>query len=156
MGGERARDEVPDAWLNIPEILGAFRRPVDLRQMLFSFSENLSNHNTRYQFPNLGWSQPSLNVHVAKGIELEAVSEYGATLKSAQRLIPGTMVYLRKGIFDQAPNECLAARVYACEEDPADAAYFQIYVTYWGINDAFLKFARTWIRENYALTRAKE
>ena len=99
-----ARDEVPEAWLKVPEILGAFRRPVDLRQMLFSFSENLPNGNTRFQFDNLGWTQPGLSVHVSKSIDLEAISEYGATLRAPQRLLPGTMLYLRKSIFDQRPQ----------------------------------------------------
>ena len=116
-------------------------------------SEHLPNPNTVFNFGNLGWSQPGLNLHVSKPIALEALSEYGATLRSAHRLAPGSMFYLRKSIFDNAPNRCLAARVYACEEHPTTEGEFQVFVLYWGINDAFLKFARTWIRENYASSK---
>lgn len=142
-------------WLNCPDILNVFLRPVDNRQLLFLLSEYLPNKNTVYQFDNVGWSSPSLNVHVAKNVELEALSEYGATLKTKQKLAPGTMVYLRKSIFNNAPNGCLAARVYACEDHSSDKGYYQIYTTYFGINDAFLKFARTWIRENYASQKSQ-
>ncbi|HMN68643.1 MAG TPA: hypothetical protein PKC28_08895 [Bdellovibrionales bacterium] len=137
-------------WLNNKDILGLFVKPVDMRGLLFLLSEYLPNHHTLYNFANLGWSEPNLSVHVSKDVELEALSEFGATLKTKAQLVPGTMVYLRRSIFDNAPNECLAARVYACEEHPNDKSYFQVFTTYFGINDAFLKFARTWIRENYA------
>ncbi|NJL25667.1 MAG: hypothetical protein HC902_11175 [Calothrix sp. SM1_5_4] len=137
-------------WLNTPDFLGLYIKPVDQRQLLFTLSENLPNKNTLYNFDNLGWSSPGLPIHVSKDVELEALSEYGATLKSKQKLVPGSMVYLRKSIYDNAPNSCLAARVYACEEHPQDKVHYQVFTTYFGINDAFLKFARTWIRENYA------
>lgn len=143
-------ERVSPGWLNSPEVLGMFVKPVDHRQLLFSMSEHLPNKNTVFRFDNLVWTSPGLNVHVAKEIDLEALSEFGATLSSKQRLVPGTMIYLRKSIYDNAPNGCLAARVYACQEHPSDKTRYQVFVTYFGINDAFLKFARTWIRENYA------
>jgi hypothetical protein len=124
--------------------------------MLFLLSEFLPNQHTMFQFNNVGWSQPQLSVHVAKNLHLEALSEYGATLRSKQKIVPGTMVYLRKSIFENAPNNCLAARVYACSEHPKDKNEYLVQATYFGINDAFLKFARTWIRENYASTKKSE
>jgi hypothetical protein len=145
-----------EQWLNTPEILGLLPKPVDYRQMLFLMAEYLPNKDTPFQFPNIGWSQPALNVHVAKSVDLEALSEFGATLRSKQKLVPGTMIYLRKSIYDNAPNGCLAARVYACLEHPKEKGFFQIFTTYFGINDAFLKFARTWIRENYAHQKKTE
>lgn len=143
-------EEINPNYLNNSDMLGLFIKPVDQRQILFSLSEHLPNPNTMYQFDNLGWTQPSLPIHVSKGIELDALSEYGATLRSQQKILPGSMIYLRKSIFENAPNGCLSARVYACEEHPEDKSTFLIYMTYFGINDAFLKYARTWIRENYA------
>lgn len=149
-------EHVEPAWLSEPALLGLFIKPVDQRQLMFSLSENLPNKNTLFHFENLGWTSPALNVHVAKEVQLESLSEYGATLKTKQKLVAGTMVYLRSFIYDNAPNGCLAARVYSCEEHPSEKDHFQIFTTYFGINDQFLKFARTWIRENYAQQKAKE
>lgn len=142
--------EIRPSWLASKDVPNVFVRPVDGRQLMFLLSEYLPNHFTMYRFDNLGWTSPSMSVHVAKEVELEALSEFGATLKTNLRLAPGTMVYLRKSIFSNAPNQCLAARVYSCEEHPSDKGFFQVFTSYFGINDAFLKFARTWIRENYA------
>ncbi len=143
-------------WLNSNDVLGLFLKPVDTRQLMFLLSEYLPNKNTVYQFDNVGWSEPSLSVHVAKELDLEALSEFGATLRSKQKIVPGTTICLRKSIFQNAPNECLAARVYACEEHPKEKGLFQVFTTYFGINDGFLKFARTWIRENYAQQKKGE
>lgn len=143
------------AWLNSPDVSGFFVRPVDNRQFMFLLSESLKNKHTVYNFDNLGWSQPNLNVHVSKPIRLEAISEYGARLRSSAPILPGTLFYLRKSIFDSAPNACLAARVYSCEQDPNDKTSYQIYVIYFGIGDTFLKYARTWIRDNYAQMKAQ-
>lgn len=150
--GEPRQSEI---WLNSPDILALLIKPVDGRQMLFFLSEFLSNKNTLYHFDNLGWSSPSLPVHVAKAVELEALSEFGATLKTKQKLAPGSVFYLRKSIYDNAPNACLAARTYVCSEHPSEKDSFQVYATYFGINDAFLKYARTWIREKYAQQKSQ-
>lgn len=146
----------PATWITSPDVLGLFMKPIDNRQLLFLLSEYLPNKNTVYNFDNLGWSSPNMPVHVAKEVDLEALSEYGATLRSKQKIIPGTMIYLRKSIYKNAPNECLAARVYACEEHPKEKDCFQVWAIYFGINDQFLKFARTWIRENYANQKKTE
>lgn len=143
-------------WLNNPDILGLFIKPVDTRQMLYFLSEYLANKNTLYHFDNLGWSSPGISVHVSKQLHLEALSEFGATLRSATKLAPGSVFYLRKSIYDNAPNACLAARVYYCIEHPSEEGFYQAYATYFGINEAFLKYARTWIRENYAQQKSKE
>ena len=146
--GENLRHS--EKWLRSPDILGLFIKPVDTRQMLYFLSEYLSNQNTLFHFNNLGWSAPGVPVHVSKQVHLEALSEYGATLRSTAKLAPGSMVYLRKSIYDNAPNTCLAARVYYCENHPSEANCYHVFATYFGINESFLKFARTWIRENYA------
>lgn len=149
-------EEVSSNYLNCPDFLGLFIKPADQRQILFSLSENLPNKHTPYRFDNLGWSRPTLNIHVSKEVDLEALSEYGATLRSTQKIVPGSMVYLRRSIYVHAPNACLAAKVYACEESQDEKGVYRIYTTYFGINDQFLKFARTWIRENYALQKSKD
>lgn len=147
---------VSNAWLDLPDILGLMIKPLDNRQLLFLLSEYLPNKNTVYNFENLGWAQPGIMMHISKNVQLEALSEYGAKLRSKQQLAPGTMVYLRRSIYVNAPNQCLAARVYACEPHASEKGFFQVYTTYFGINDQFLKFARTWIRENYAAQKSKE
>lgn len=142
--------------LKNPEVVGYFIKPVDTRQLGFLLSEFLPNKNTVYQFENLGWSQPSIPMHVSKNMQLEALSEFGATLKSKQVMASGSLIYLRRSIYENAPGQCLAARVYAYEEHPKEKDHYLIYVTYFGITDQFLKFARTYIRENYASQKAKE
>lgn len=149
-------DKINPALINNPDILGLFVKPVDVRQMLFLLSEYLSNRNTLYQFQNIGWAEPILPVHVSKAVDLEALSEFGATLKSKQPIVPGTIIHLRKSIFHNAPEQCVASRVYACEPHPSEKDAYQIFVTYFGITDQFLKFARSWIRENYAQQKEKE
>lgn len=148
----RARER----WLASPDVLGYFLKPVDTRQLGFLLSEYLPNKNTVYQFENLGWAQPGIAMHVSKDVQLESLSEFGATLKTKQIMAPGTIIYLRKSIYDNAPNQCLAARVYACEPHPSDKDHYSVYTTYFGIGDQFLKFARTYIRENYAVQKSKE
>jgi hypothetical protein len=145
-----------EQWLANPDILGLFLKPVDTRQMLYFLSEHLDNINTLFHFNNLGWSAPGISIHVSKQVHLEALSEFGATLRSTAKLSPGSVVYLRKSIFDNAPNSCLAARIYFCIDHPTEKGYYQAFATYFGINEAFLKYARTWIRENYAHQKSKE
>ncbi len=144
-----------EQWLNSPDILGLFIKPVDNRQMLYFLSEILGNRNTLFNFENLGWSSPGISVHVAKQVELEALSEFGATLLTKQKIAPGSVFFLRKSIYENAPNACLAARVYVCNEHPSEKGSYQVYTTYYGINETFLKFARTWIRENYAQQKSQ-
>ncbi len=144
-----------DQWLNSPDILALLLKPVDNRQMLYFLSEILGNHNTLFSFNNLGWSSPGTPVHVAKSVQLEALSEFGATLLTKQKIAPGSVFYLRKSIYDNAPNACLAARAYMCNEHSSEKGSFQVYATYFGINEAFLKYARTWIRENYAQQKSQ-
>ena len=148
----RARER----WLSSQGITGYFLKPVDTRQLGFLLSEFLPNKNTVYQFENLGWAQPGIPMHVSKDVQLDALSEFGATLKTKQIMAPGSMIYLRKSIYNNAPNQCLAARVYACEPHPKEKDCYQVFVTYFGIGDQFLKFARTYIRENYANQKSKE
>lgn len=153
LGG--ASSKTSEIYLENPDILGLFLKPIDFRQLTFMLSEHLPNPHTPYQFENIGWSEPGYSVHISKPVQLEALSEFGATFKAKQVLVPGTIIYLRKSIYENAPNGCLAARVYACDEHPNDKGFHQIHTTYFGINDAFLKFARTWIREHYALQKSQ-
>jgi hypothetical protein len=148
-------DKLDRSWLDCPQVVGLLVKPIDSRQLLFLLSEALNNSYTAYEFKNIGWANALSNCHMSREMELEALSEFGATLKSATPFQPGSFFFLRKSIFDQAPNNCLAARVYACEPHASEKEFFSVHVIYYGINDSFLKYARTWIRENYAASKAQ-
>lgn len=143
------------SWLDCPNVVGFVLKPFETRQLLSTLSLSLSNPYTAYTFDNLGWADTGTNIHMSREIVIEAVSEFGATLRSPTPFKPGSYFFLRKMIFDHAPNQCMAARVYFCEPHPKEKGQFEISVLYFGINDAFLKFARTWIRDNYAHSKAQ-
>jgi len=149
-------DRLDRAWLNSPHIVGFVLKPFETRQLLALLGLATDNSFTAYTFDNLGWADMAgINCHMAREMHIDTVSEYGATLMSPTPFRPGSFFFLRKLIFDHAPNQCLAARVYYCEPHPKEKGQFQLSVMYYGINDAFLKFARTWIRENYAHSKAQ-
>lgn len=139
----------PLEWLNHPDIIGIFPKPIDMRQMGFNLSEALDIPFTPYRFDNLTWAEPNLSIHVAKETQLESVSEFGVTLCNDGPIAPGHVVYLRKSIYENAPNGYLPARVYSANKHPRQDGKFQCRALYFGITDEFLKYARTWIREHY-------
>ena len=148
-------DKLERSWLDSPNVIGLLIKPLDTRHLAFLLSEALRNPYTAYHFGNIGWASTLVNSHMSREIEMETVSEYGATFKSATPFRPGSFFFLRKSIYDNAPGQCLSARVYFCEPHPSERNYFQVSVLYYGINDAFLRFVRTWIRENYAQSKAQ-
>jgi hypothetical protein len=87
---------------------------------------------------------------------LERLSEFGADIKHSRPIAPGSILFLRGGIFENAPNRCLAGRFYHCEEHPKEKGMYLCSLTYFGINDGFMKYARKWFRENYALMKQGE
>ncbi len=134
-------------------IIGLVAKPIEPRQLSFMVATALGTKYSIYSFPNLGWANAKLSVHVAKDVILERLSEFGADIQHARPIAPGTILYLRGGIFENAPNRCLAARFYHCEEHQKEKGVFLCSLTYFGINDGFMKFARKWFRENYALSK---
>lgn len=149
-------DRLEREWLDSPHVVGFIIKPLETRTMNFLLSEALKAQMTIYRFENIGWAKTATNAHMSREIQLEALSEFGATLRSSSPFRPGSVFFLRKLIYDNAPNQCLSARVYFCEEHPSEKDQFQISITYYGINDGFLKFARTWIRDTYAASKSKE
>jgi hypothetical protein len=143
------------SWLDCPNVVGFVLKPIETRQFLATLSLAMNNPFTAYTFDNLGWADTLTNIHMSREIMIESVSEYGATLRSPTPFKPGSFFFMRKMIFDNAPNQCMAGRVYFCEPHPKEKGQFQISVLYFGINEAFLKFARTWIRDNYAQSKAQ-
>jgi hypothetical protein len=65
-------------------------------------------------------------------------------------------LFLRRSIFENATHQTVAARFYRCEEHTSKKGCYACSVLYFGITDAFLKFARNYFRETYAANKAKE
>lgn len=148
-------DHLDEAWLKSDNVIGFVLKPTDQKTMAVILAEALQNKNTVYTFSNLGWIEPNLRVHLSKPVQLAQLGEFGATINTSTPFKEGSFFFLRKGIFDEAPNGCLSARVYKTEAHPSDEGRYLVYTTYFGINDYFLKHARSHMRESYAATKGK-
>lgn len=137
------------------DIRGAYLKPVETRELLSNLSHLIKNKYSKYTPSNFQWIDTKIKAHMSKDITVESIAEYGAVVANPRPLQPGTILYLRKSIYDFAPNNCLAARVYACEEHPSTKGAYLISLLYYGINDMFMKHARQWFRENYAVAKQK-
>lgn len=131
-------------------------RPLEPRSFVFNVSSALDHPHTVYSFKNMGWSTSRTPVQVAKKAQLKRLSEFGAELQLPRPIAPGSFLFLRDSIFDNAPRSNLCARFYACEEDPTEKGQFLCSLIYFGINEAFTKFARSWFRETYAASKQNE
>lgn len=116
----------------------------------------LNNPYTVYNFNNIGWSKSRVGIQVSKQAQLKSLAEFGATISHSRPIAPGTFLFLRKSIFDNAPRKNLCARFYACEEDSAEKGKYLCSLIYFGINEAFTKFARSWFRETYAASKQSD
>jgi len=139
-----------------PEFLGMIYKHGDVRSMLVQISQHMDNRFTIYNSDNVGWASVLFNIHVAKDIHLEQISEFGVTIRHPRPIRPGTYLFMRKSIFNNAPNQCLAARFYASHEHTKYPGEYACSALYYGINDTFMKFARQWFRETYAQSKQKE
>ena len=119
-------------------------------QLLMSVADLLKITYTKYNWNNISWLSQQKPLHIATPSHLESLSEFGAFIKHSRPIAPGTFLFLHNSIFNQAPNKSLCVRFYYTEEDSSDKESHLSYFTYFGINDQFLKFVRSWIRENYA------
>lgn len=143
--------------LHRPEVIGFIPKPIDNRQLLFLSAFALKDSFTMYRFDNIGWHNSILHVHLAKPARVTSISEFGVTLQLAKPVAPGSFLYIRQGIFQNAPGGALCMRFYNCEEDQAsEETAYNCSALYFGITDAFLKFARSWIRETYAASKKSE
>lgn len=148
-------DHLNEEWLKCDNIKAFILKPVDQKAICVTLAEILGNRNTVYTFKNLGWIKPSMRLHLSKPAKLDHLGEFGATINTSTPFKEGSFFFLRKGIFDEAPNECLTARVYKTEPHPSEDGRYLVHTTYFGINDHFLKHARNFMRENYAQSKAK-
>jgi hypothetical protein len=127
-----------------------------MRRFLFLMAQAISNPFSVYTFENIGWKTDHIPAKIAREARLTELAEFGATLRSEQPLKPGTMIYLFRDIYQNAPDQNLCVRVYFSEEDSAEKGTYLNSVVYFGITDTFLKFTRSYIRETYASKKAKE
>ena len=154
-------DEAHVADLNIkrfehPCFRAVLIKPVDGRSLGFAISFWAKAPFSRYCFSNITWRPVQLTAYMATDIILEEVSEFGATLRHPRPITPGAVLFLRKSIFDKAPGESIPARFYRCEEHSGKKGFYACSVLYFGINDAFMKYARSYFRETYAQSKEKE
>lgn len=148
-------DRLDEAWLKSKNVIAFILKPTDQKSMAVVLAEALKNKHSMYTFSNLGWIEPNLKVHLAKPVHLAQLGEFGATINTSTPFKEGSFFFLRKGIFEQAPNGCLATRVYKTEAHPSEEGRYLAYATYFGINDFFLKHARSYMREQYASSKDK-
>ncbi|MEK6553806.1 MAG: hypothetical protein AABZ31_01085 [Bdellovibrionota bacterium] len=138
------------------QIDGLVFKPIEVKRVCYALSNLLNIPFTLHNFNNVGWKSDHIPAKLAREAEMTQLSEFGATLKMSQKLRVGTMIYLFRGIFKNAPDSNLCCRVYGSEENESEEGGFLNYVSYFGITDAFLKFTRSYIRETYAGNKAKE
>jgi hypothetical protein len=137
------------------KIYGLVYKPIEIRRLLYLVANSLDTPYSVYTFENIGWKHDKIGAKIARKSQLAEMSEFGATIRTEQPLKPGTMLYLFKSIFQNAPDQNLCVRVYASEEDPKNDGQYLNWVVYFGITDAFLKFTRAYIRETYAVLKAQ-
>jgi hypothetical protein len=131
-------------------------KPLEIRRFLFLVAHAVSNPFTVYTFENIGWKHDQISAKIARKAQLTELAEFGAVIRSEQPLKPGTMIYLFRDIYQNAPDQNLCVRVYHSEEDSSEKGTYLNSVIYFGITDTFLKFTRSYIRETYASKKAKE
>ncbi len=148
-------DHLDEAWLKCDNVIAFILKPTDHKSVTVALAEALNLKYTLFTFSNLGWIRPGLRTHLSKPVELSQLSEFGAVINTSTPFKEGAFFFLRKGIFDEAPNGCLSARVYKTIPHPTDEGRFLAHATYYGINDFFLKHARSYMREQYAASKGK-
>ncbi|USN48450.1 MAG: hypothetical protein H6626_05005 [Pseudobdellovibrionaceae bacterium] len=132
---------------------GLLFKPVVNSRLLFHISTALNASFTLYNFTNIGWKETSIVAYAAKPVQLESLSEYGATIKHPRPFSDGTFLYLHGSIFEKAPDQNLCARAYKSQKDENSKNSYHCSFLYFGINESFLKYTRSWIRELYASSK---
>lgn len=152
MGEEQ---KVPDTNLLVKtKATGLVFKPLEVKRLCYALSSALDVPFTPYRFDNIGWKPDVVVAKLARDAHMVELSEFGATIRMNQKLKIGSMFYMFKSIFQNAPDNNLCCRVYHSAESEEDGLYLN-YVSYFGITDAFLKYTRSYIRETYADKKSK-
>lgn len=133
---------------------GILFKPIENRRLQFLLSSVVDSPLTQYNFENIYWSPSNISVYVAKESHLEVLSEFGVTLRFNHKLTPGINLHLHGNLFDHNHSKVVSLRLYHTEESESTKGEFSCSFIYFGIDDAFLKFIRKWIRTNYAQKKA--
>lgn len=134
-------------------IRAALMAPYDTRSLLLNISLATKNNNTIYNFENISWLDARMPVHIAKPVTLTSISEFGGAVASNAIIANGTFLFLRGAIYDQAPRGNLCVRFFASEPMEDGPFKYKCHLLYFGINENFMKFARSWFRETYAASK---
>jgi hypothetical protein len=137
-------------------VFGLIYKPMEVRRVVQNLSAAIQNPFTVYTFPNLSWRHDHIPAKLGRPATMVEISEFGASFECKTVLKKGSMFYLFESIFVNAPEANLCCRVIHSEESKDGGGMMRHTVVYFGITDAFLKFTRSYIREIYALQKAKE
>lgn len=137
-------------------IAGVYDFKSPLSHITIGLSNALNIKFTKYNLENVTCLNRNLYIHVGTKSHLEAFSEFGAYVRHSRPLTPGTFLFLHGSVFDEAPGKSLCCRFYRTEKEAGDDGQYMCHFTYFGIGEQFLKFVRNWIRENYAVKKAKQ
>lgn len=129
-------------------------KPLEVKRICYALSSSLDVPFTLYRFDNIGWKQDTVVAKLARDAQMVELSEFGATISMNQKLKIGSMFYMFKSIFQNAPDSNLCCRVYHSGPSETEGLFLN-YVSYFGITDAFLKYTRSYIRETYADKKSK-
>lgn len=139
-------------------------KPLENKRVLYHVTNAINSEYCIYNKKNIGWYERTLICYIAKEALLVEIAEYGCAIKLAKPLTTQTPIYLHEFIFENAPDGNLCAKVLYVQkadtaENPDKESTIEgdslCYLLFFGINDAFLKFTRSWIRESYAQKKEK-
>lgn len=133
---------------------GYIEYPVNMHQVAFTCATGIHSKFSRYTIENLNYADIRLPVYLAKHAMLEGLSEFGSSVVMSQPIADGALLYLHGSIFENAPGGHLCARFYLSEPHPENKDKYRCHFLYYAIDDAFLKYTRNFIREQY--TSGKE
>lgn len=132
------------------KVMALLEKPLENRFLLFLLSVATHSKYSMFNFDNIGWVNTKLPCHIAKNAKLEILGEFGAAVRHPRPLAPGCSLFLHGSIFDHAPDNTLCAHFYHCKDHELHRGQYLCTFLYFGINDSFLKYTRSWIRDNYA------
>jgi hypothetical protein len=154
IGDEKDQTRFRDFCLST--VNGLVLQPINRKALSNYVSFYSSNPFTTNRDANLNWSSQRLIAYVARETTIEAMAEFGGTFVNSHPLAVGTNIYLHCEIFNKATDRPVLARVYGSEPHPQVKDQYICHVLFFGIQDQFLKFTRSWIRETYASSKQVE
>ncbi len=145
-----------EKFIKHPYLINYFQGTPPKTLLMISIGLALKNPYTKYCVNNIAWAEKKTTCYIAKKGTLNSLSEFGASITSSYPVQPGVVLFMHGYIFEHSPNGTLPVRFYFNEEDKdGDKVSYISYFIYFGITDHFLRFARKWIKNNYASKKDK-